>query len=89
MAVGHFSAHFDPGTGTLALHGALEAAHWPDIRDEVDRAFRRTAVNLIIDLGRADRVSSATVGRLVHLCNTRYPGTFVRMPAGPYVPAIA
>lgn len=89
MAARHFSAHFDPGTGTLALHGALEAAHWPDLRDEVDRAFRRTAVQLIIDLSRAERVSSATVGRLVHLCNTRYPGTFVRMPARPYVPAIA
>ena len=89
MGARHFTAHFDPGTGTLALRGALEAAHWPEIRDEVDRAFRRTAVKLIIDLGPADRVPSATVGRLVHLCNTRYPGTFVRMPTRPYVPAIA
>ncbi|MGH3361038.1 MAG: hypothetical protein ACRDOM_01140 [Nocardioides sp.] len=89
MAGRHFTAQFDPGTGTLALLGALEPAHWLVIRDEVDRAFRRTAVKLVIDLSRADRVPSATLGRLVHLCNTRYPGTFVRMPARPYVPALA
>ena len=89
MGAGQFTAHFDPGTSTLALRGALEPAHWAAIHDEVDRAFRRTAVQLVIDLTRADRVPTATVGRLVHLCNTRYPGTFVRMPARPYVPAIA
>ncbi|MFC6287361.1 hypothetical protein ACFP3Q_11700 [Nocardioides sp. GCM10027113] len=76
-----FDSHFDARTSTLELTGALDENGWPRIIEEVDRAFRRTACLLTVDLTHADDIQAHTLGRLVHLCNTCYPGTFVRPPA--------
>ena len=76
-----FASHFDARTGTLELTGELGETAWPRIMEEVDRAFRRTACLLTVDLSHADQVPGHTLGRLVHLCNRCYPGTVVRTPA--------
>lgn len=73
-------AQYDPRTSLLELSGCLEDAAWPRIQEEVDRAFRRTACRLTIDLSHAECLPARTLGRLVHLCNCRYPGTIVRFP---------
>ena len=84
-----FVSHYDAGTSTLELSGSLDQGAWSRIAEEVDRAFRRTACLLTIDLTRADRVPAHTLGLLVHLCNTRYPGTIVRPPCRAATLAIA
>lgn len=75
-----FASHYDAGTSTLELSGTIHHEALPRLREEVDRAFRRTACVLTIDLTRVDRVPAHTMGRLVHLCNTSYPGTLLRLP---------
>jgi len=76
-----FASHFDARTGTLELSGPFDHTHLLRIHEELDRAFRRTACYLTVDLSRAECVAAHTLGRVVHLCNAHYPGTFVRMPA--------
>ena len=76
-----FACHYDAGASTLELRGTVDQDSWPRIQDAVDRAFRRTACVLTIDLTRTDRVPAHLLGHLVHLCNTRYPGTVLRLPA--------
>lgn len=76
-----FAAHYDPGTSTLALSGTFDADAWSRVHEEVDRAFRRTACRLTIDLTHTAGVPASSVGRLVHLCNCCYPGTIVRVPS--------
>jgi ABC-type transporter Mla MlaB component len=75
-----FASHFDARTSTLELSGELDEAAWPRIIEEVDRAFRRTACLLTVDLTHGAQVPAHTLGRLVHLCNRCYPGTVVRTP---------
>ena len=75
-----FASHYDPGTSTLELIGTFGPDEWTQVTDEIERAFRRTACWLTIDLTRAAGVSAHSVGHLVHLCNSRYPGTIVRVP---------
>ncbi|HEU4811586.1 MAG TPA: hypothetical protein VFT00_05570 [Nocardioides sp.] len=75
-----FASHYDPGTSTLELIGTFGPDEWTQVVDEIERAFRRTACWLTIDLTRAAGVSAHSVGHLVHLCNSRYPGTIVRVP---------
>ncbi|MBB6629182.1 hypothetical protein H5V45_17780 [Nocardioides sp. KIGAM211] len=74
-----FATHYDPGTSTLELTGTFDHAAWALVDAEIDRAFRRTACRLTIDLSRATDVPPHAVGRLVHLCNCAYPGTIVRV----------
>lgn len=76
-----FCSYYDPGTSTLELTGSLDRDAWPLVHEEVDRAFRRTACLLTIDLTRAHGIPAHTLGHLIHLCQSRYPGTFVRVPA--------
>ena len=84
-----FVAHYDAGTSTLQLSGDLEQDAWPRIHAEIERAFRRTACQLTIDLTRAERLPAHTLGSLVHLCNTCYPGTVVRIAPRPQARKIA
>ncbi len=72
-----FEARYDPGTSTLELSGTFDPAAWSTLPDEIDRAFRRTACRLTIDLTRAAGVPAHQVGQMVHLCNCCYPGTIV------------
>ena len=72
-----FASYYDPGTSTLALSGTFDLEAWDDVPAALDLAFRRTACRLTVDLTRADGVPADSVGRLVHLCNCKYPGTIV------------
>ena len=76
-----FASHYDAGTSTLELSGTFDSDSWATIPEEVDRAFRRTACRLTIDLTRAAGIPARSLGRLVHLCNCCYPGTIVRATA--------
>jgi hypothetical protein len=73
-----FAAYYDPSTSTLQLSGSFDPEAWASVPAEIDRAFRRTACSLTVDLTRAAGVPAHSVGRLVHLCNCSYPGTMVR-----------
>lgn len=84
-----FASRYDVRTSTLELSGTIHHDALPRIRDEVDRAFRRTACLLTLDLSRVEEVPAHTMGRLVHLCNTNYPGTLLRLPRHPQATAIA
>lgn len=74
-----FAAFYDAGTSTLEITGTLDRDSWPRVHEEIDRAFRRTACQLTVDVTRVSTVPPHTIGRLVHLCNSLYPGTFVRV----------
>ncbi|WP_372727348.1 hypothetical protein [Nocardioides sp.] len=76
-----FASYYDPGTSTLELRGTFDQDAWAHVPEELDRAFRRTACQLTVDLTRADGVPVDQVGRLVHLCSCNYPGTIVRAAA--------
>ena len=80
MADAGFSSHFDAGTSTLELGGTIDPGALPQLQAELDRAFRRTACVMTLDLTRVERVRAHALGQLIHLCNTRYPGTLVRLP---------
>jgi hypothetical protein len=84
-----FRTHFDSDTCTLELSGVIDRASLPLILDAVERAFRRTACRLTVDLTRAQGLPPHILGQLVHLCNTGYPGTFVRPPSYDHLRAIA
>jgi hypothetical protein len=72
-----FSAYYDATTSTLQLSGPFDRAAWSGVAAEVDRAYRRSALRLTVDLTRAEGVPAHAVGELVHVCNCRYPGTLV------------
>ena len=78
-----FASYFDAGTSTLELSGCFDHHALPRIEEEVAAAHRRTACFLTVDLTGASRVPAHTVGRLVHLCHSQFPGTFVRIPVSP------
>ncbi len=80
MADAGFNSHFDARTSTLELGGTIDPGAMPQLQDELDRAFRRTACVLTLELTRVERVRAHALGQLIHLCNTRYPGTLVRLP---------
>ncbi len=80
MADAGFISHFDAGTSTLELAGSIDPGALPQLQVELDRAFRRTACVMTVDLTRVERVRAHALGQLIHLCNTRYPGTLVRLP---------
>jgi hypothetical protein len=75
-----FTAEYDAETSTLRLAGTFEPAAWALVAAAVDRAFRRAALRLTIDLTRAEGVPPHELGVLVHLCNCCYAGTVVRVP---------
>ena len=77
-----FASHYDAGTSTLELSGSIDQSSWATVHELVDRAFRRTACHLTIDLTRT-QLPPHTLGNLVHLCNSCYPGTIVRVPRRP------
>ncbi len=74
-----FATHYDPGTSTLELTGTFDDKAWARVHEELDRAFRRTACWLTVDLTGTAGVPAHSVGHLVHLCNCCYPGTIVRV----------
>ena len=79
--------HYDDGSSTLALSGTLSRDDWPRLCEEIDRAFRRTACRLTVDLAGMVAAPAHEIGRLVQLCNRAYPGTMVRPPVyRPVVP---
>ena len=71
------SAYYDATTSTLQLSGRFDRAAWSGVAAEVDRAYRRSALRLTVDLTRAEGVPAHAVGELVHVCNCCYPGTLV------------
>jgi hypothetical protein len=75
-----FAAYYDAVTSTLHLSGTYDPTTWAIVGTEVDRAYRRSALRLAVDLTRAEGVPPHAVGELVHLCNCLYPGTLVRVP---------
>ena len=75
-----FTADYDAETSTLRITGTFDPAAWATVEAAVDRAFRRAALRLTIDLTHADGVPPHALGALVHLCNCRYAGTLVRVP---------
>lgn len=72
-----WTVHYDAMTSTLELSGSFDHGALAAIGEKIDRAHRRTACLLTIDLTHTDDVTPHTLGRLVHLCHS-YPGTFVR-----------
>jgi hypothetical protein len=72
-----FSAYYDAPTSTLQLSGRFDPIAWSRVSAEVDRAYRRSALRLTVDLTRAEGVPAHAVGELVHVCNCCYPGTLV------------
>jgi hypothetical protein len=76
-----FATRYDPGTSTLEMSGAFDQDAWGSVHEEVERAFRRAACGLTIDMTRVTGVPAHFVGHLVHLCNCCYPGTIVRVAA--------
>lgn len=84
-----FACQYDAGSSTLVLRGVIDQGSWARLELEVDRAYRRTACLLTIDLTHADLVPTYLLGRLVHLVNVRYPGTVVRPPTREHLAAIA
>ena len=72
-----FSAYYDAATSTLVLSGSFDPPAWAALDADVDRAYRRSALRLTIDLTRVEGAPAHAVGELVHLCNCRYPGTQV------------
>lgn len=73
--------HFDSGTCTLTLNGVIDRGSMPEVLQEIQRAYRRTACRLTLDLSQAQGLPPHLMGVLVHICNTEFPGTFVRPPA--------
>ena len=76
-----FVFHFDPGTCTLTFNGVIDRGSMPEVLQEIQRAYRRTACRLTLDLSHAQGLPPHLMGVLVHICNTEFPGTFVRPPA--------
>ena len=76
-----FVFHFDPNTCTLTFSGIVDKASMPEVLQEIQRAYRRTACRLTLDLSHAQGLPPHLIGVLVHVCNTEFPGTFVRPPA--------
>jgi ABC-type transporter Mla MlaB component len=74
-----WTVHYDATTSTLELAGSFDHGALAAIGEKIERAHRRTACLLTIDLTRTDGVTPHTLGRLVHLCHS-FPGTFVRLP---------
>ena len=73
--------NYDAGSNTLELYGVVDHGALPRVREALDRAFRSSPCRLTVDLSGADLLPAHTLGRLVHLCNTQYPGTLIRLPA--------
>jgi ABC-type transporter Mla MlaB component len=82
-----FASRYDADTSTLELTGPFDRDSWSMVHEEVERAFRRTASRLTIDMTRATGVPAHFVGQLVHLCNCCYPGTIVWVAAQRNAPA--
>lgn len=80
MAERSFDAHYDAGSSTLELFGVIDHGTLPLVREAVDRAFRATPCRLTVDLSGVDSMPAHILGRLVHVCNTLYPGTLLRLP---------
>ncbi|MGZ5418711.1 MAG: STAS domain-containing protein [Nocardioides sp.] len=75
-----FEYNYDGGSSTLELYGVIDHGTQPGVREAVDRAYRATPCRLTVDLSGVDLLPAHLLGWLVHLCNTRYPGTLIRLP---------
>ena len=84
-----FDCRYDVRSSTLEISGRLVAGDWGSLADELDRAFRRTACQLTVDLTRVTGWAAHDVGRLVQLCNRCFPGTLVVPPVRRPVAAVA
>ena len=83
-----FDCRYDVRSSTLEVSGSLVADDWPGLAEELDRAFRRTACRLVVDLTRMTGLAAHDVGRLVQLCNRCFPGTLVVPPVVPVATAV-
>lgn len=87
-----FEYNFDGGSSTLELYGVIDHGTLPGVREAVDRAYRATPCRLTVDLRGVDLLPAHVLGWLVHLCNSRYPGTLIRLPErrpSTFAPAMA
>lgn len=84
-----FECHYDAGSSTLELYGVVDTGALPRIREAIDRAFRSSPCRLTVDLCGVDGLAATALGRLVHLCNTQYPGTLIRLPRREAAPLAA
>jgi hypothetical protein len=84
-----FFSHYDTETSTLTLSGIIDRGSMPRVLQEVQRAYRRTACRLTIDLSHAQSLPAHLLGVLVHVCNTEFPGSFVQPPSREQLRAIA
>ena len=80
MAERSFDAHYDAGSSTLELFGEIDHGALPLVREAVDRAYRATPCRLTVDLRGVDLLPAHLLGWLVHLCNSQYPDTLIRLP---------
>lgn len=87
MAERALDFQFDSGSSTLELYGVVDHATLPRVIEAVDRAFRASPCRLTVDLAGVDLLPAHLLGWLVHLCNTQYPGTLIRLPASRTTPA--
>lgn len=87
MAERALDFQYDSRSSTLEVYGVVDHATWPRVREAVDQAFRSSPCRLTVDLTGVDRLPAHLLGRLVHLCNTQYPGTLIRLPARRTSPA--
>ena len=85
--LGGLALSYDARTSTLALTGAVGQDDWADLWQALDRAWRRTACILTVDLAQAE-LPPRDVGLIVQVCQRLYPGTMVRPPVRrPVAPA--
>lgn len=90
MAERALDFHYDSASSTLELYGVVDHATLPRVMEAVDRAFRSSPCCLTVDLTGVDVLPAHLLGWLVHLCNTQYAGTMIRVPArrNPAFPAV-
>lgn len=85
--LGGLDLSYDGRTSTLVLTGAVAQDDWAELWQSLDRAYRRTACYLTVDLASAD-LPPRDVGLIVQVCQRLYPGTMVRPPVRrPVTPA--
>jgi hypothetical protein len=84
-----FFSQFDAETCTLTLSGIIDKGSMPLVLQAIQRAYRHTACRLTIDFSHAQSLPAHLLGVLVHVCNTEFPGSFVRPPERRHLAGVA
>ena len=75
-----YISQYDAETSTLTFSGIIDKGSMPLVLQDIQRAHRLTACRLTIDFAQAQSLPAHLLGVLVHVCNTEFPGSFVRPP---------